>query len=266
MSELREALEQYLQLRHSLGFELRDQAFTLRNFVAFAESQGMTHITTDLVLCWTKQPSKAQPATWAARLGPVRLFAAWRSATDPRTDVPPEGLIPHTYRRKSPHIYTDEEIERIVCTAARLPSPKGLRSLTYSTYFGLLAATGMRMSEALALDRGDVDLHDGIITIRRAKFGKSRLVPVQASTCEALRVYARVRDRILHVVVTAAFFVSERGTRIKQDTARYNFAKVCQKNGLRAQTRTIVTGTARDFMTCDTGLLSKHWLTGTGRG
>jgi integrase len=93
------------------------------------------------------------------------------------------------------------------------------------------------MSEALALDRGDVDLHEGIITIRRSKFGKSRLVPVHASTCEALRGYARVRDRILHVVATAAFFVSERGTRIPQDTARYTFARVCQKNGLRAQTQ-----------------------------
>ena len=182
MSELRQAMEQYLGLRRSLGFELREPEAILRRFVAFAEREGASYITMDLVLRWTKQPSKAQPATWASWVAMVRRFAHWWSATDPRTEVPPEGLLPHRFHRQRPYIYSDDEIERLVRAAAELSSPNGMRALTYSTFFGLVAATGMRLSEGLALDRSDVDLDEGILTVRRTKFGKSRLVPLHAST------------------------------------------------------------------------------------
>ena len=237
MSMLREAVEQYVALRRSLGFELREPALILRNFVTFAESESASHITVDLVQRWVRLPSKAQPATWASRLGIVRRFAAWHRAMDPRTEVPPEGLIPYRYCRQSPYIYSDGEIKQIFETASQLPSRKGLRSLTFSTFFGLLAVTGMRMSEALALDRGDVDLDEGVLTIRRTKFGKSRIVPVHASTRKALKSYAEQTARILPSVATTAFFVSERGTRITEWTARYTFAKISQKIGLRVPSK-----------------------------
>ncbi len=233
MSELRQAMDQYLTLRRSLGFELREPEATLRRFVAFAEREGAAHITTDLVLRWTSEPSKAQPATWASWVAIVRRFARWWSATDPRTEVPPDGLLPHRFRRQPPYIYSDDEIERLVRAAAQLPSANGMRALTYSTYFGLVAATGMRMSEGLALDRSDVDLDEGILTIRRTKFGKSRIVPLHTSTRKALEGYAARRDHILRRVETPAFFVSEHGRRITQWSTRYNFAKVSQQIGLR---------------------------------
>ncbi len=234
MSELRKSLEEYLAVRRSLGFRLTLLARHLRNFVDFAEGQGASYITTELALRWAQLPTRAQPATWAGRLAFVRRFAAWRSATDPRTQVPPEGLLPHRYRRTRPYIYSDDEIGRIVLTAGELASPKGLRARTYSTIFGLLAVTGMRVSEALSLDRKDVDLEAAILTLRRTKFGKTRLVPVHPSTRDALRAYGHERDQIVRVSFTAGFFVSELGTRITGCMARYTFAKVSREIGLRA--------------------------------
>jgi integrase/recombinase XerD len=234
MSELREAVEQYLATRRSLGYKLREPAACLRRFATFVEEAGASYITTDLALRWARQSPRAQPTTWAYRLGIARRFAAWRRTMDPRTQVPPEDILPYRYRRKPPYIYTDAEIEKLITAAGGLPSSKGLRALSYSTVFGLLAATGMRISEAIQLDRQDVDLEKGIITIRQTKFGKSRLVPLHASTRDALRAYARERDDILSGTMPRAFFVSDRGRRITDWSTRYNFAKVSRRVGLRA--------------------------------
>jgi len=163
----------------------------------------------------------------------VRRFAVWHSTVEPRTEVPAAGLLPYRYERKKPHIYSDDEIEKLLGQAAQLASPKGLRSHTYTTLFGLLAVSGMRVSEAVNLDRPDVDLSRGIVTIRRTKFGKSRHVPVHASTVDALEQYVERRDRILPKP-TAAFFVSERGGRITDCMARYTFARLSQQLGFRS--------------------------------
>jgi integrase/recombinase XerD len=141
--------------------------------VAFLQVQGAPYITRQLALRWATQPAKAQPAIWAERLGIIRRFAIWRSATEPRTEIPPAGLPPHRYRRKPPHIYSDEEIEKVLRGSQQLPSPNGLRARTYTTLFGLLVTTGKRVNEALGLDRVDIDLERGILHIRRTKFGKS---------------------------------------------------------------------------------------------
>jgi integrase len=233
MNALRQALGDYLTIRRNLGFELRLPAKLLERFVTFAEAEHAPYITTELALRWAQQPADAQPSTWASRLGMVRRFAVWYSATEPHTQVPPEGLLAHRYRRKPPYIYTDGEIEGLIQAARELPSSRGLRAHTYSTLFGLLAVTGMRINEALNLDREDIDLVEGILTIRRTKFGKTRLVPVHASSQEALNTYAETRDRILSGLKASAFFVSERSTRITEWSARYTFAKVSQKIGLR---------------------------------
>ena len=190
MNSLDQALNEYIAIRRALGFELREVAGCLRNFVTFLKTEGASYITKELALRWATQPADAQPYTWAWRLGMVRRFAAWHSATEPRTEIPAPGLLPHRYQRKTPHIYSDEEIANLLRRAAQLPSPKGLRAPTYTTLFGLLAVTGMRVNEALHLDRPDVDLDQGILTIRRTKFGKSRHVPVHPSTVDALKKYA----------------------------------------------------------------------------
>lgn len=236
MSKLSDACEQYLQLRHGLGFQLRCAARLLRSFVTFAEREGATHITTELGLRWAQQPTDVQPATWAARLKVVRQFAIWLSASERDTQVPPAGLLPGKYRRKRPYIYSDAEIERLVRAAERIPSALGLKGRMLATVFGLLSVTGLRIGEAIALDRGDVDLKEGTLQVRRTKFGKSRLVAVHDSTCHALADYASLRDRVVRRPATTAFFVSEKGERLAPRTAQYNFAKVSHRIGLRVAT------------------------------
>ncbi|OFV82371.1 MAG: integrase, partial [Acidobacteria bacterium RBG_16_64_8] len=237
MSELGQALEEYLALRQSLGYTLRLPAQALRHFVAFMEARDAPYITAELALCWATEPAGVQPATWADRLGVVRRFALWRRATDPRTEVPAPDLLPYRYQRKSPHLYTDEDIEKLLRSTAQLPSSKGLRAPTYATLFSLLAVTGMRVSEALALDDKDVELTQGILTIRRTKFGKSRLLPLHPTTTRALCRYLGRKDQLLPQLATPALFVSERGTRITEWSARYTFAKVSQRSGLRAEAK-----------------------------
>lgn len=146
MSELRDKVGEYLNIRASLGFMLRLPGQHLRNFASFMESQGANFITTDLALQWATRPSHSTPATWAARLGVVRRFAKWYSAFDARIEIPPEGLLPHHYHRVRPHIFSDDEIHRILNAAGQLPSSKGLRAHTFKTIFGLIAATGIRVS------------------------------------------------------------------------------------------------------------------------
>jgi integrase len=163
----------------------------------------------------------------------VRLFARYRSASDPRTEVPPVGLLAGGYRRKPPYIYSYREIEELMAAARRLPSTVGLRPHSYVTLLGLLTVTGMRLGEALALDRADVDLSAGVIRVRTAKYGKSRLLPIHRSTCKALADYSRRRDRLLRTVGTPAFLVSDAGTRILQWAARETFVRLSREIGLR---------------------------------
>lgn len=234
MSQLQQGLEDYLAIRRALGFDLKTAERRLRDFLAFMEARRASWISTDLALRWARQPDDGEPATWAQRLSNVRHFAAWYSAREPRTEIPPEGLIPSTYRRKAPYIYSEEEIASLVKAASQLPSSKGLRPRTLSTIFGLLAVTGMRVSEVVSLDRQDVDLNDGLLTVRHTKFDKSRIVPLHASTCDALRGYVAARDLLFPVTTTRAFFLADRGNRITTYGVRYNFAKVSRQVGLRA--------------------------------
>jgi integrase len=162
----------------------------------------------------------------------VRLFAQWLHGMDARHEVPPQSLIPCRQLRSKPYIYSPEEIGKLVYEAARLKSNNGLRAPTCATLFGLIAATGLRISEAIALDVGDVDLAAGILTIRRGKGGKERLVPVSESTRVELTAYAKERDRILGRQ-DRSFFVADCGTRPTDCAVRYNFAVVCQNIGLR---------------------------------
>jgi integrase len=235
-TSLDEALDTYLALRRRLGTRLREPALYLRRFVAFLQQQGSAFITTELALRWATAPAQASPATWAQRLGDVRRFAAWLSAHEPHTEVPPPGLLTGRHRRCPPYLYTRDEIARLVQQARRLPSAGGLRGRTYATLFGLLAATGLRVSEALALDRDDVDLVCGLLTVRHTKLGKSRLVPLHPSTCQVLRHYARHRDRRLPHPSSPAFLLSARGRRLTDSSARYNFAVVSRAVGLRPAT------------------------------
>jgi len=231
MSAISDALAQYIVVRRALGTEYREPAMTLGHFVEFLEREGAEFITTELALRWACQPENVQRATWARRLCMVRRFASWLSAFDPRTQVPPKRILNARHRRNKPYIFTDQEIERLMAEAARLSSSTGLRALTYVTLIGLLAATGLRPGEALALDMPDVDLENGILAIRETKFGKSRFVPVTDSTRAALARYAQQRLELCER--TDGFLVSERCTRLGPHAARRTFAKVSRTIGLR---------------------------------
>jgi len=234
MSTLRDALEMYLSVHRSLGTQLQRPGSLLLRFVEFMEGQGAVVINCQLALRWATEPIAATPATWASRLADVRRFAAWLSATEPNTEVPPLGLLAHRYRRRPPYIYSDHEIEQLLDATAELPSQSGLRAQTYVALFGLIATTGLRLGEAVGLDRDDVDLNSGVLAIRRSKFGSSRFVPIHDSTCAALKRYAKQRDQLCPRTSSAAFFLSERGIGVTQCSARYNFAVVSRVVGLRA--------------------------------
>lgn len=233
MSDLRAALQEYLTVRRALGFKLRLSGRLLQRFIDFAEQEGATFITTELALRWAMQPAQAQPAQWANRLGMVRRFAQYRRAVDPLTEVPPPNLLPYQYRRPAPYLYSDDEVRRLIRAARQLSSVTGLRPYTYATLFGLLAVTGMRTNEPLQLDREDVDLSHGVLTVRGAKFGKSRYVPIHASTQRALRRYAMQRDHRCVNPQSPSLFVSERGTRVTEWSLRWTFVKLSHEIGLR---------------------------------
>jgi len=233
VSTLGEAVQHYLSLRRSLGFKLINMASILKSFVAFAEREAASHVTTDLALRWIDLSTAKESATLAYRYNIVRRFAIWRSAADTHTEVPPKNLLPYRYQRKPPYIYRDEEIESLVRAARKLPSSKGLRGPTYATLFGLIAVTGIRISETVSLDRQDVDLGESVLIIHKSKFGKSRLVPLHVTTRDALSNYAKIRDRVLPRLQSDAFFVSDRGTRVTHWTARDNFAVVSRQIGIR---------------------------------
>jgi integrase len=235
MSTLHKAVEEYLSVRRALGYDLSTAATQLRGFASFLERNDTDFVTISLALRWAQHESRStQPPTWADRLTVVRKFAAWRSLTDARTEIPPRGLLPQRRRRKPPYIYSDTEIERIVARAAQLPSPLGLRGPTYSTLFALLATTGLRLGETLALTLQDVDFENGVIFIRKSKLGKARYVPIHKSTKLALARYAATRDRILPHRSDDTFFVTERGRRFGHGIVEWSFAKVLSEIGLRA--------------------------------
>lgn len=233
MNNLRNALTEYVKIRRALGSQFREPAMTLGHFVEFLERNETEFITTELALHWAMEPKGVQKATWARRLSMARRFAAWLSNFEPRTEIPPHRLLNVRHQRKKPYIYTAQEIEQLMTEAAQLPSPKGLRALTSVTLIGLLATTGLRPGEALALDESDVNLKNGILSIRQTKFGKSRFVPIEDSTCAALVHYVEHRDKLCPSRRTEAFLVSERGTRLQGCAARRMFVTVSIAIGLR---------------------------------
>ena len=236
MISLTTHLENYLVIRRTLGYDLSFQERVLRRFTGFADAQGADHVTVNLFLAWKEHFGSANQQTWSHRLSMVRVFATWLQSVDPRNEVPPQSLILGKYRRTHPYIYTSREIEKIVTEAAKLPSPYGLRGWTYATLFGLIAVTGLRIREAIGLDDTEVDLDEAVLLIRSAKNQSIRLLPISSSTASRLKSYRIVRNRILYSC-DPAFFMHERGRRLTDCCVRYNFARICQRIGLRDQQR-----------------------------
>ena len=237
MNTLREAVHEYLDMRRALGFKLREAGRGLTDFVTFLERRNTRYITQALALAWAQQPSKAQPAHWARRLCFVREFARYRSATDPRTQIPPQGLLPFQPKRARPYLYSDEEIRSLLQNALKMPYrfERGkLRPWVYYCLFGLLSVSGLRLGEARNLELQDVDLKAAVLTIRGSKFGKTRLVPLHASTCTVLANYIAKRQRHwARRVVSSYLFVSSLGNRLDGGDIHRTFYTLSRQIGLR---------------------------------
>ena len=236
MTTIEQSIQDYLALRRSLGFKLRDAGLCLAKFAAFLETQDAPHITTALALEWVQQSPSAQPATRAQRLGYVRDFTRYHVTIDAQTEIPPLGLLPFRPRRAQPYLYSDEDITCLLRCALDLPHADGLRPWTYHCLIGLLSVTGLRIGEAIRLKSEDVDLQEGMLTIRGTKFGKSRLVPIHQSTGEVLAHYRAHRESFLAGRAASTFFISSRGNHLDIGDIHRTFYQLSRRIGLRGAT------------------------------
>jgi integrase/recombinase XerD len=234
MNLLSEAVNNYLELRRGLGFKLVRHEAGLRDFVSFLNSKRQHRITIALALEWATKHANQQPAEWAARLSVVRGFARHWSATDPATEVPPQGLFPYRPKRAHPYFYSDQEIRQLLDAAKARRSIDPLRHWTYYCLFGLLAVTGLRLGEAINLRDDDVDWAEGKLTIRGAKFGKSRLVPLHRSTCRVLADYAKRRRHRFGKRPAVFFLVNKNGNHLDKGEIHRTFYALSRQIGLRA--------------------------------
>jgi integrase/recombinase XerD len=231
MSSLRRRLDEYLVTRRALGFKLREAGYLLPDFIRHIERHRAKTVTVALALAWARQPPDADPSWWAKRLTLVRGFAKYLCAYDPRTEIPSHSLLPRSVKRSVPYLYTHSEIGRLMDAARRLPH--SLCAATYSVLVGLLVVAGLRIGEAIRLDRDDIDLRGGLLVIRNSKFGKSREVPLHATAVAALRRYAEMRDCAVPRPRSQAFFISSAGTRLFYSNAHLVFQKLVRAAGIR---------------------------------
>jgi integrase len=233
MSELSGHVEDYLRLRRALGFKLERAGHLLPQLVAYLEAAGVATVTSELAIGWARLPAHTQPNHWAQRLAIARGFARYLQALDPTAEVPPPGVFPTRRHRPTPFLWSQRDIRRLLqSTRALRPA---LRAATYEALFGLLATCGMRVGEAIGLDRDDVDLPAGVITIRHAKFDRTRLVPLHPTATEALSRYATERDRLCPRPRARAFFVSSAGTRLDRSGVSKTLRKITTSIGMRTE-------------------------------
>src|SRR4030042_2752669 len=230
-----EAAENYLNYRRKMGFAIRIEGQELLRFAKYADSiSHKEHITVELAIQWAKLPQKCSSIYWARRLDIVRRFAKYLKTIDAGTEVPPEGICGPSYCRKTPHIYTEEQIASLLNAARALTPLNGLRPNTYATLFGLLASTGIRISEALNLKDHDVNLENNIIIIRETKFHKSRIIPIHSTTSKALKYYVDKRNKAHASSISNAFFLTEKATSLKYHKTLMTFVSISYSLGWRS--------------------------------
>lgn len=234
MTPLRDFVTEYLALRRALGYSLVREGRLLPRFAAFIE-QHSPQITTALALEWAMQGGTASPRWSAHRLALVRGLSLYVSAFDPRTEVPPADLLPYPKRRTTPYLYKESDITALMEACKHLRGPLG--RTTYATLIALLAVTGMRVGEAIGLDRSDFDADEQCLIIRHAKFGKSREVPLHRSTVDALQAYARCRDLLLRRPRSPSFFLSRTSARLLVQNVWQKFARLRRLAGLTLHPR-----------------------------
>lgn len=235
MKSLKQSVNDYLNLRWNLGFKSRETSSILNHFVDFMKHKKAKHISNELSLSFATMNPNCALGTCERRLSVVRQFAMYLSASDPKTEVPPNHLLPSIRKRRLPYIYSDLEIMKLLHC-----SDDGTRSkldqYSFYTLFGLLAVTGMRLGEALRLDRSDVDTSNRTITIRQSKFGKSRYIPIHRTTADALKAYSGHRDSFLSEPKSSQFLIGHHGFGISERTIRQIFYRRLKRIGINNKT------------------------------
>lgn len=234
MRSLQTSVQDYLAMRRALGFKLQRHEAHLQDFVGFMQRHRAQHVTGKWMVRWVRENPSTDPSYQGLRFGAIRGFAIYHSTVDPRTEVPPTDLMPRTHGRNRFYLYSDEEVQRLLAETLkhRVGATSMSRWVRYTLY-GLLSVTGLRIGEALRLNLGDVDLDQGILTIRDSKFGKSRLVPLHPTTRTALRRYLQRRNDYFNRRDIEPFFVSRHGTRMRHNDAWKSLVRLSRKIGLR---------------------------------
>jgi integrase len=231
MTTLEQQAADYLQIRRALGFKLERAEKLLAQYLAYLDTIGQDRVTVENALQWARLPTAGGGNWWAQRLSVVRCFATYLHALDPAHEVPPADVLARRIRRAVPYLYTEQEIWALMAATDRLHTP--LRRASYRTLIGLLAVTGMRVGEAIRLDRPDLDVAEGVVTVRDSKFGKSRELPLHPTTVTALREYRRIRDAHQHAEMSDALLISAAGTRLMYCNVHATFRQLRADAGLQ---------------------------------
>ena len=230
MSALRQRAEEYLKMRRSLGYKLLRQGPVLLDFIGYLEHAGASTVTTEAAVAWATQPAGAAPIWWKRRLTVVRGFARHLKTLDPACQVPPAALLPSPSDRVTPYLFSQEEIAALIHAAGTLRRP--LLAATYQALISLLAVTGLRIGEAIALSGDHVDFGAALITVINSKFGKSRLVPLHDDTVDMLRRYATRRDELCPAPAPGSFFISTTGRPLLHSSVDGIFAQLLGLAGI----------------------------------
>jgi len=236
MSTLRQALADYLAVRRVLGYRLVRAEKLLDQFLTFLEARGESHLTIEAALAWATLPGGAHRGWMSMRLSAVRRFAVYLRGIDPATEVPPSDLLPGRTGRATPYLYSEQDIAALLAVAAGLRTPHNVA--TFRTLIALLWVSGMRIGEAIGLDRDDFDAISGLLTIRNGKFGKSRSLPLHPTTASALGDYLRRGDRPRSSASTSALFVSTAGTRLQYTSVQVIFKRLVHRARLAPRSAT----------------------------
>lgn len=221
---MQERVDSYLQARRRVGYALRIEGAQLQRFARYADQRDHAgHITIDLAVAWANASRKSRQIGRARRLEVVRALAKYCVIFEPETEIPPAHLLGAAHRRRTPHIYSDHTIALLLEAANELQPKQGLRPRAMHCLLGLLASTGLRISEALRLNRNDIDLRQQVLWVRLTKFRKSRYVPMHQTVCDVLSQYAAFRDQRLPVVQNPAFFLLDDGSALQYRQALYAF-------------------------------------------
>jgi integrase len=232
MTSVRDSAAGYLALRRALGFKLAGHGPLLDSLACYLEAAGLETVTCEAALAWAVLPRQAHPHRWKARLAVARGFARYLAASDPAAEVPPAGLLEARRNRHEPYIFTGQEISALVTAAGK--HRWHLPAVTYPALFGLIAATGMRLSEATGLSDADADLDAATVTVRDSKFGKSRRIPLHPTAVAALRDYREQRQRLRPAPAEPALFLSAAGTRVLGSAAESEFRRITAATGTGA--------------------------------